>query len=251
MLDVDFEFFSPAEQDFHGLKSLLRQLFDVDSETLDLSGLSDLIISQPDLGSTVKCDGEESDPFAFLTILDLKTQASNPAVAGLRSYLSARCAASLPQTADLLASPDADVALVLGERLLNMPSEVVPALYTLLSSEMPSDRKFTHFLIVSKTYAEVTSALTGADEVDRPKKKSRAGAGGKDEVFYFHAEDEVLGRTAVETGGWEYVKAEEGSSDARRAFQDAGIKPKGHAILLAQEGWTEAVKAVETYLGQS
>lgn len=38
----------------------------------DLSALADLIISQGALGSTIKTDGKESDPFALLTILNLK-----------------------------------------------------------------------------------------------------------------------------------------------------------------------------------
>ena len=55
----------------HGLKSLCRQLFDTDAQLFDLSALVDLILSQPLLGSTVKVDGKESDPFAFLTVLNL------------------------------------------------------------------------------------------------------------------------------------------------------------------------------------
>jgi len=72
MLDVDFEWFDPQPAvDFHGLKTLCRQLFDLDSELFNLSELVDLILSQPLLGSTVKVDGNQSDPFAFLTVLNL------------------------------------------------------------------------------------------------------------------------------------------------------------------------------------
>lgn len=72
MLDVEFEWFDPQpEYDFHGLKILLRQLFDVDAQAFDLSGLADLILSQPLLGSTVKVEGNETDPYAFLTVLNL------------------------------------------------------------------------------------------------------------------------------------------------------------------------------------
>ena len=72
MLDVDFEFMDPdPEVDFHGLKSLMRQLFDADNQLFDLSELADLMLSQPGMGSTVKCDGKESDPYAFLTVLNM------------------------------------------------------------------------------------------------------------------------------------------------------------------------------------
>jgi protein BCP1 len=72
MVNVDFEWFDPQPIDFHGLKNLLRQLFDNDAQIFDMSALADLILSQPTLGSTVKVDGHESDPYAFLTILNLQ-----------------------------------------------------------------------------------------------------------------------------------------------------------------------------------
>jgi protein BCP1 len=73
MVNVEFEWFDPQpEHDFHGLKTLLRQLLDVDAQLFDLSALADLILSQPLLGSTVKVEGNESDPYAFLTVLNLR-----------------------------------------------------------------------------------------------------------------------------------------------------------------------------------
>lgn len=73
MLDVEFEWFDPQpEHDFHGIKTLLRQLFDVDAQLFDLSAMTDLVLSQPLLGSTLKVDGNETDPYAFLTVLNLQ-----------------------------------------------------------------------------------------------------------------------------------------------------------------------------------
>jgi len=78
MVNVDFEWFDPQPAvDFHGLKNLLRQLFDNDAQIFDLSALADLILSQPTLGSTVKTDGNESDPYAFLTVLNLQEHKVN------------------------------------------------------------------------------------------------------------------------------------------------------------------------------
>jgi len=71
-VNVDFEWFDPQpEFDFHGLKTLCRQLFDTDAQLFDLSALVDLILSQPLLGSTVKVESNETDPYAFLTVLNL------------------------------------------------------------------------------------------------------------------------------------------------------------------------------------
>lgn len=72
MLDVEFEWFDPLpEIDFHGIKTLLQQLFDVDAHMLDLSAVTNLILEQPLLGSTVKVDGKETDAYAFLSVINL------------------------------------------------------------------------------------------------------------------------------------------------------------------------------------
>ena len=74
IVNVDFEWFDPQPAvDFHGLKNLMRQLLDVDAQLFNLSELADIILAQPLLGSTVKVDGNETDPYAFLTVLNLQT----------------------------------------------------------------------------------------------------------------------------------------------------------------------------------
>ncbi len=73
VLDVDFEMFDPQpDHDFHGIKTLLRQLFDADAQVFDLSALTNIILAQPLLGSTVKVEGNETDPYAFLTVLNIR-----------------------------------------------------------------------------------------------------------------------------------------------------------------------------------
>ncbi len=71
LINVDFDFFDPRPIDYIALKRLLNQLFQGDAETFHMNDLADLILSQPLLGSTVKTDGIDSDPFAFLTVLNM------------------------------------------------------------------------------------------------------------------------------------------------------------------------------------
>jgi hypothetical protein len=72
MLDVDFEFFDPQPAvDLMGLQNLCRQLFDIDSPAFNLSNLVHLVLDQPTIGSTVKVGGNETDPYAFLTVLNM------------------------------------------------------------------------------------------------------------------------------------------------------------------------------------
>jgi protein BCP1 len=72
MVDVQFDFFDPNPKvDYQALKRLLMQLFQCDAERLHLNDLTDLILSQPTVGTTIKTDGIDSDPFAVLTVLNM------------------------------------------------------------------------------------------------------------------------------------------------------------------------------------
>ncbi|KAI4165484.1 MAG: hypothetical protein LQ342_000894 [Letrouitia transgressa] len=263
MVDVEFEWFDPQPAyDFHGLKTLLRQLFDSDADSFDLSSLSDLILAQPLLGSTVKVEGNETDPYAFLTVLSLKEHKDKPVIQHLTNYILQLAASNpaLEPLKDLLGSSSgAHVGLVLTERLINIPSEVVPPMYRMLLEEISwaleekEPYAFTHYLIMSKTYHEIASRVDL--EVNRPKKKKKqkrvVGVGGEQAMFYFHPEDEVLEPHAQLFGSFDYIKqGADGHSDSKRTFQDFGIKPQGHMILIESQKFEAAVKALEDFFGQ-
>ncbi len=149
-------------------------------------------------------------------------------------------------------SPIPAVGLILTDRLINVPSEVVPPMYTMLLEEIDwalqekEPYNFTHYLILSKTYTEVESKLD--DEDHRPKKKKRA-AGGAFQTMYFHPEDEILQKHALCAGGFDYsTKRDDGHSDSKRAFQELGIKPQSHTILLEASKFKSAVEEVAQFL---
>ena len=71
-MDVEFEFFDPNPKlDYHAIQRLLIQLFQSDAEGLHVPELTELILSQPTVGTTIKLDGIESDPCALLTVLNM------------------------------------------------------------------------------------------------------------------------------------------------------------------------------------
>lgn len=134
-----------------------------------------------------------------------------------------------------------------------MPSEVVPPMYNMLQEEMAwaveekEPYNFSHYLVVSKTYEEIESKLD-MEEARPQKKKKGADKGEKGERFFFHPEDEVLERHAVCTGPYEYShKHDEGHSDSKRAFQEAGIQTGGSLILLEAGKFEGAVKEMAEY----
>ncbi|KAF2029640.1 hypothetical protein EK21DRAFT_67316 [Setomelanomma holmii] len=257
MVNVDFEWFDPQPAvDFHGLKTLLRQLLDVDSQLFDLSELTDLILSQPTLGSTVKVDGNETDPYAFLTVLNLETHKDKKVIRDLTSYLSQKSTTSTPalQALPPLLAPSssAQVGLILTERFINMPHEVVPPMYTMLLEEITwaiqesEPYNFTHYLVLSKCYSEIASTLPSEDA---PKAKKKKAAKEEEETFYFHPEDEVLKKHGLGSCSFEYdTPVDEGASDSKRAFQELGVKPKGHMVLIEAAKFEGAVEAAKSFL---
>ena len=113
--------------------------------------------------------------------------------------------------------------------------------------------EFSHYLILSKTFTEIESSIDQVQE-DRPSKKSKGSkmANGNSETFYFHPEDEVLRKHAVEHGFFEYTRQDaEGVPDSKRAFQDLGIRPQGLLMLIETSKFEAAVKAIEKFLGAS
>lgn len=166
------------------------------------------------------------------------------------------------------------IGIILTERLINIPSEVVPPMYKMLLEEISwaveedEPYRFSHCVILSKTYTEVESLLDD-EEGDggnfgkgkkKKKKRQRMGKDGssvlaaqeEDDIFYFHPEDKVLQRYATCWGGFDYINQKgEGETDAKRTFQEFGIRPQGHVILIEAGKFEAAVKAVEEYFAQS
>lgn len=202
-------------------------------------------------------DGNDTDPYAFLSVLNLREHKDKPFVTTLVNYLRGKAAAveSLKSIEQLLDKPDeATVGLILTDRLINVPSEVVPPMYTMLLEEVQwaleakEPFQFSHYLILSRKYVEVESKLDQEDE--QPRKKKKAAARAKSGAFfYFHPEDEVFERTALAHGTYDFTtQQDEGHSDSKRAFQEMGIKPVGHMILIDAQKFGDSVKQVAEYL---
>ena len=172
----------------------------------------------------------------------------NAVIKDLINYLQSKAGTKLSTLPTLLSSQDAQVGLILTERLINMPAEVVPPMYTMLLEEIEwaleerEPYEFTHYLILSKTYSEVESKVDQEDT--RPSKKKKQGTSA-DEAFYFHPEDEILHQHAAGYCSFAYTKqGDEGSSDSKRAFSEMGISPKGHLILIDARNFKGAVTAM-------
>ncbi|POS82995.1 hypothetical protein EPUL_005616 [Erysiphe pulchra] len=232
IVNVEFEWFNfKPEIDFHGVKNLLRQLFD------------------PTIGSTVKVEGEEADPYAIITILNLCEHRESPVIRDIIQYFLEKSKSNTDLAPLALHLKNlASIGLILSERLINVPAEISAPLYNTLIDEIEAaveDKEpynFTHYLIFSKIYYEIESAL---DKEDAPKMKKNKASKPKKEMFYFHAEDEVLQKQALAFGTFDYTNDQgDGMADSKRAFSEMGIKSQGALILIEANKFGDTVKAV-------
>ncbi|ODQ78203.1 hypothetical protein BABINDRAFT_162870 [Babjeviella inositovora NRRL Y-12698] len=254
-VDVDFDYFDlNPTVDFHATKNFIRQLFGDDANYFDISQLADLILQDGCIGTTIKTDGQESDPFALLSVINMTQHHSNKAVKTINDYLlrktAKQTAFNLSLRKLLLPQSKFKVGLIVSERLINMPVEVVPPMYKLLSSELQAAEEahneeyaFDHFVVVSKVYEMVKSTM---DDDDAPKKKKKVAENAAPEMDYYHYEDMVLELHALFKGTFAYDKAGEVMTpDARRVFNDYGIDPKLSIMLLKKSELEKCVPEME------
>ena len=159
LINVSFDFFNPNPKvDYHALARLLSQLFSRDAERLHIPSLVELILSQPRVGTTIKTgvdageEGEEGDPYAVLSVVNLNVhlQRGNGGVRAVVEYVLGKAAEAeargegvglCEELKRLLTTGhgqenERHVGLVICERLVNMPVQVVPPMYRMLVDEI-------------------------------------------------------------------------------------------------------------------
>lgn len=237
LIDVDFEFFDPiAEIDWHGVKRLLTQLLQTDAPLFHLNLLTDLILSQPLVGSTVKCDGRESDPYAFLSVINLNVHKEHPTIKSLIQYFLSK-AASNPTLCSIIGdalapSSGNHIGLLLSERLINMPVQIIPPMYKMLADELrwaveedePFD--FKYYLILARTYHLSSEELEilGKDSDRSKRRKGQTNAA--DTPHFFHPEDEQFQRASTHFIHYQFTNAQPRGVDA------FGLDTRGCLMLV-------------------
>ncbi|CDO71738.1 hypothetical protein BN946_scf184920.g22 [Trametes cinnabarina] len=241
LVDVDFEFFDPnPDIDFLALKRLITQLLQADAQLIPVHDLADLILSQPLVGSTVKCDGRESDPFAFLTVLNLHVHRERPSIKALVSYILEKSSVDPVLHSKLqsllgpagLASQN-HLGFVFSERLINMPVQIMPHMYRMLADEIqwalddnePYD--FKEVLIISRIYRlteeEAAELHASAPRTKRQRQSQpNEGAG----VYPFHPEDDIIRQFATHTLDYNFTHAQPRGEDA------FGLDTGGRMMLI-------------------
>ncbi|KAK5960998.1 protein-transporting protein BCP1 PWA37_001522 [Arxiozyma heterogenica] len=196
IINIDFDFYNGnPDIDFHALKNLSRQLFGPqESNRIQLSALADLMLASP--MTTIKTDGPESDPYCFLSFIDYKDNKTCDYVKYLIK-VDPKLSTFL-QTIDNTGNKSC--ALVVSERLINMPPEVVPPLYKITLEDVSkslneSDKEHYDFYLIATRKYEVNFDID--DDSSRNNNSERSNKRVKqEEIDYFHEEDRFFEKYA-------------------------------------------------------
>lgn len=169
VVQADFAFFDPKPNDFHGVKGLLQTY--IDNKQWDLSGFVDLILGQTTVGTVVKIEDDEDDaPYSVVTALNLGRYEArnryfqNPTLSAayllyivftshdgflcldqdhrcikeLKEFLLKVCKDEdvLINLRSFLGAQAHNVGLLVSQRVVNLPPQLLPPLYDALFDEV-------------------------------------------------------------------------------------------------------------------
>ncbi|AES72326.1 p21-carboxy-terminal region-binding protein [Medicago truncatula] len=196
VVQADFAFFDPKPNDFHGVKTLLQTYLDV--EEWDLSGFADLILEQTTVGTVVKVeDDEDEGVFALATALNLWRYREQRCIMKLKEFLLLKASQEKgvgDQLRLLLGERAHNVGLLVSQRVVNLPPQLLPHLYDSLFNEVswatedePTEDlrnsfQFKHYIILSKIYKH-----KNAEQQKRKRSDDR-----EEEIVYVKPEDEIF-----------------------------------------------------------
>ncbi|KAL0578834.1 Mss4p nuclear export [Marasmius crinis-equi] len=260
MINVDFDFFDPnPEIDYQAIKHLLGQLFQRDAEMFHLHELTELILSQPSVGTTIKTDGKESDPYALLTVVNMHVHKDHPSIKALASYILEKSSTDPTfhnHIQGLFSQTEKHVGLIICERLINMPVETVPPMYRMLTEELKNaisqnaPFNFTDFIIISRTYhlteQEESFLINTATTKSANKKRSKKArepseeARPADGLYDFHPEDVHIKAVSSSCADYKFTTAPSEPRD-KESF---GLDTRGRVMLVPSTRFEELVNRI-------
>ncbi|KAH3787724.1 protein BCCIP homolog [Dreissena polymorpha] len=170
-VQLDFEARIPEDCDFHGIKTLLQQVFL--KANVNLSQLTDTIISQNYIGSVMKQpyspednddddDDDDDSVLALTSVINLTERKDLDCVKQIRGLLLDKCKACCPKELDKFTSaldnPDKHVGYLISERFLNLPPTLAVPMFEALVKEMTKacqkemKYNFAYYVLICKTY---------------------------------------------------------------------------------------------------
>ncbi|KXS09817.1 hypothetical protein M427DRAFT_160170 [Gonapodya prolifera JEL478] len=265
-----------VKRDFHGLKTLFRQLlatpdFESNAPQTFFSDLADHVLERNGIGCVVKVEGEEDpDPYAIVTAVGLhdcfweedwaKDKAkTHPTLAHLRSYITGKDKSG--KLAQLLEAGNGiaprsnkrqTVAFLFSSRLVNMPPEIAPPMHKSLLADCAhavsvgeKEYDFGYAVYICRTYLEEPAEDADGDEagvnISATTRPSGSSHTTSQTPLFFHPEDDTLAKNALlNVAIRKPRRVAAGSSDAGDGNGVGRVM-----LVLERKGWEAAVRDME------
>ncbi|CAL1688337.1 unnamed protein product [Lasius platythorax] len=223
VLQLDFEGRNPQDPDYHGIKTLLQQLFL--KARIDLGGVTDLIISQNYVGSVVKQseeidesdddDSDVNDVFGITTVINVSDRQNIVCIQQLRDLLKQLADEHATDAANamiknVLENDAAQLGLLINERFVNIPAKIsVPLLENLISEVKRASSKnmpfnFSYYILICKLYKSEDK------KIGKKSKSKNKNTGSEPSILWSNPEEEIFAEKA--TVSFEFSVEEEADS---------------------------------------
>ncbi|KAG7201208.1 hypothetical protein KM043_003995 [Ampulex compressa] len=260
-IQVDFEGRNPQDPDYHGIKTLLQQLFL--KAHLDLGGLTDLIISQNYVGSVVKQsedldgsdeeDGDVNDVFGITTVVNISDRQNLVCVQQLRDLLKQLASehatdATNTMIKNVLENDSSALGLLINERFVNIPAQIsVPLLENLIcevkranSKNMPFD--FSYYVLICKLY-KMEDKKVG-------KKSKNKKKGGREEptILWSNPEEEIFAEEAMFSFEFSVEKDTDSGLSGTWTEADDEMIPHRRVLLFEASKLQQIIDKIKNYV---
>ncbi|XP_078048863.1 protein BCCIP homolog isoform X1 [Augochlora pura] len=260
-IQVDFEGRNPLDPDYHGVKTLLQQLFL--KAHIDLGGLTDLIISQNYVGSVVKqsddiedSDDEESDindVFGVTTVINLSSGQNHLCVQQLRELLTQLANehatdATNAMIKQVLENDSEALGLLINERFVNIPAQIsVPLLENLTTEIMRATSKrmpfnFAYYVLICKLYK------TEDQKVGKKSKSKKKDGTEEPTILWSNPEEEIFAEEATSSFEFSVEKDSDSGLSGTWAETDNEMIPYRRVLLFEASKLQQIIDKIKVHV---
>lgn len=127
-IEVDFEFFDPKPTDAYAIRQFLSNYTESPGD-FKSSELADVVCVQASVGAMIKADSMDQ-PLGYISAINLHRHKDLESVKQIKKYfLSKANGTSKTKMEALFNDPKRQLGLLLSERIVNLPMELVPPLH--------------------------------------------------------------------------------------------------------------------------
>ena len=192
--NVEFNFSNILENDYHSLKSLLQP--DFMFENINVGQLADLLIAQhEDVGTTIRADDQIFGLFSYVPLSsNLAKKNHSSFIDEFYNFIKLKCKnadeANKNKILEIIGDKNANLGLIISERIVNLPEETIPPALGLATKEINECREveekdydkrfdFDYLILISKFVK-----IIGESNKKNKKVKKDEALNGNNEAYY-------------------------------------------------------------------